>query len=382
MTERVKDNRSTPPSSGVLLSIQAIRGMAVTLLIVIHIQFYFTNQLHMPDFLPQVNIIAAVVDVFFVISGFIILYSSERLFGQPHGMRIYYLRRIARIVPLYWAGTTILLTYVLLHYGSIAGAGGAGWDYVIASYFFWPKGRPDGWWTPLLGVGWTLNYEVFYYVLFGLCIPLSRRAAVWIIGALFVVLIAIRYFYPDLPSPFAFWFNPLIIEFVAGMVVALAYRNGMRLRTWQSYSLIAVSLAVLGWSWSEAHLFDPSSWVRVPLWGMPAFAIVAAFALAEKRVPQNLFWRTFGFLGDASYSIYVIHSLLLGVPLMVFGKWIAPQDAPWFYVFCIAFATTLPALLSYLYVEKPLTEALQRRIERGHRPQAAAVAQTAPGIST
>ena len=99
-----------------LLSIQALRGIAVMAVVVIHIQLYYSNKLHMPDFLPQFNIGAASVDVFFVISGFIMVYASERMFGQPGAMRIYFLRRIARIVPMYWAATTILLVYVLLRY--------------------------------------------------------------------------------------------------------------------------------------------------------------------------------------------------------------------------------------------------------------------------
>ena len=203
---------------------------------------------------------------------------------------------------------------------------------MIASYLFYPYVRPDGWGAPLLGVGWTLNYEVFFYTLFGLLVFLQRRAVVAVIAALFCVLIAIRYFYADLPNPFAYWFNPLIIEFVFGMVIALAYREGVRLPMWLVWTLVASGLAVLGWSWSQAHFFDPGAWLRVAVWGLPALAIVGGYALAVKPVPQNLFWRVTGFLGDASYSIYLVHTLALGVPRLVLGRFIDPASAPWFYL--------------------------------------------------
>lgn len=115
------DNNTKPQSSGsaVLLSIQGARGLAVMAVVLIHIQLYYTDKLGLPGFLPQFNIGAASVDVFFVISGFIIVYATERLFGKPGGMRTFFLRRIARIVPMYWAGSTILLAHVLLKYGTL-----------------------------------------------------------------------------------------------------------------------------------------------------------------------------------------------------------------------------------------------------------------------
>jgi peptidoglycan/LPS O-acetylase OafA/YrhL len=362
----------------VLLSIQALRGLAVMAVVLIHIQLYFSNKLRMPDFLPQFNIGAASVDVFFVISGFIMLYASERLFGQPGGMRIYFLRRIARIVPMYWAATTILLVYVLLRYDSFSAvSGGAQADYVIASYLFFPYVRPDGWGAPLLGVGWTLNYEIFFYTLFGLLIALSRRTLVAIIGALFCILIAIR-LTVDVPNPFAYWFNPLIIEFVFGMAIALAYRGGVRIPPRLQWTLVAAGLAMLGYSWSQAHFFSPPSVERLLYWGLPALAIVGAFALAEKRVPHNLFWRVSGFLGDASYSIYLVHTLPLGLPILLLGRWIDPAKAPWFYLACMLVATTVPAFIIYLYVEKPLIDYFARKIEGPRAPlQAAAVATSA-----
>ena len=372
---------SKPPSAHVLLSIQALRCFAVMGVILFHIQHYYSNKLRMPGFLPQFDVGSAGVDLFFVISGFIMVYAFERLFGRPGGTRIFLLRRLARIVPMYWAATTVFLIYVLAQYGSVAAATNGGQaDFVIASYLFIPT-RPDGWAIPLLAVGWTLNYEMFFYALFGLLIALPRRTVVTVIGALFCVLIAIRLLGPPLPNPFQSWFNPIIIEFVFGMLVALAYRDGVRIPVWAARTLVGAGVAVFAWSWSQAHLFGPDSVLRVFVWGLPSLAIVGAFALSEKPVAANLFWRVCGFLGDASYSLYLVHTLTVGVPVMVLGRFIAPASAPWLYLAALLLAAIVPALLVHVYLEKPLTQALQRRIERRGPTHAATTTpspQTAP----
>lgn len=371
--------KKPPQAAHVLLSIQALRGIAVMAVVLIHIQLYYANKLRI-DAIPQFNVGAASVDVFFVISGFIMVYASERLFGQAGAMRVYFLRRIARIVPMYWAATTILLIYIFVRYRDFSSVqGGAEADYVIASYLFYPYVRPDGWGAPLLGVGWTLNYEVFFYTLFGLLIFLRRNVIVGIIGVVFCALIAVRIFFPALPNPFAYWFNPLIIEFVFGMAIAVAYREGVRIPPRLQWPLVAIGIAILGLAWYQAHFFSPDSGLRLFFWGVPAVLIVGSFALAEKRVPANLFWRVTGFLGDASYSIYLVHTLTLGVPVMILGRFVSPHESPWLMALVILVGMMIPSILVYLYVEKPMIDYFAHKIE-GPRapPQATAVATASP----
>jgi len=373
--------RKSAGGAQVLLSIQALRGLAVMAVVVIHIQLYYASKLQRPDFLPQFNIGAASVDVFFVISGFIMVYATERLFGQAGAMPVYFLRRIARIVPMYWIATTIMVAYLITHYGSIAAsAGGAGISYVICSYLFIPYGRPGGNGIPIHGIGWTLIYEVFFYTAFGLLVMWPRRAAVVATTAFLALIVLIGQLLPWLPNPIGFWTHPIIIEFAFGMAIALAYRNGVRLPQPLVYTLVAAGVAVLFWSWRQEHFFDIDSGARVFVWGLPAVAIVGGFALAEKPVPRNLFWRTFGFLGDASYSLYLFHTLGLGAPAILFGRYINFALLPWVHLGFILAATIVPGLLIYLFVEKPITEYLQRKIEGERRaaPAAMPIAATPP----
>jgi peptidoglycan/LPS O-acetylase OafA/YrhL len=96
------------------------------------------------------------VDIFFVISGFVMVYSSERLFGQPGAPITFFARRLARIVPLFWAATTILV-WVVVPYASTKA--------VLGSLFFGPHIPSE---APLLLVGWTLIFEMFFYVVFAI----------------------------------------------------------------------------------------------------------------------------------------------------------------------------------------------------------------------
>ena len=96
------------------------------------------------------------VDIFFVISGFVIVHSSRRLFTAPGAMRLFAVRRLARIVPLYWVMTSLFVAEAFLDPGAVNGAiGGAA--FIIKSYFFIPCARPDGVVQPVLGLGWTLD---------------------------------------------------------------------------------------------------------------------------------------------------------------------------------------------------------------------------------
>jgi peptidoglycan/LPS O-acetylase OafA/YrhL len=84
-------------------------------------------------------------------------------------------------------------------------------------------------------------------------------------------------------------------------------------------------LAALALAWAY-----PVSWGwRFPSWGLPGVAIVAALTLARVPVARNAFWRLFAFLGDASYSLYLFHTLSLALSYVVLGRWITPASAPW-----------------------------------------------------
>jgi peptidoglycan/LPS O-acetylase OafA/YrhL len=373
----VKQPQAPRPGSGVLMSIQAMRGIATFIVILAHIQLYVAGKLYLPDLLPFNGVVGASVDSFFVVSGFIMVYASERLFQQPGGMRIYFLRRLARILPMYWLTTTFVVVYLIATYGSLD-AGGAPLSYVVASYLFIPTTRPDGWGTPVHGVAWTLNYEVFFYVLFGCFVFLSRRRIVVVLSTIFIALVLAALAFGPFPNPWAFWSYALILEFVLGMGLALAYRDGVRLGSGVYWTLLAVATAILIWSASRNHFFAPSDNQRLFIWGFPMFLIVAALTLSRTPVLTGPFWRFWGFIGDASYSVYLIHTLTIALPRLFLARTIAPADAPWLYVGLMVVLAFVPGILAYIYLEKPLLGYLQRKIEGDRKKPAVPLAATPP----
>ena len=171
-TDMQRADDSLMPASRSLLWIQVLRAVAALAITVAHTQGEFVRNLGLPDTIPSFAIAGAGVDLFFVISGFVVVYSSEPFFGASRGPRVFFFRRCARIIPLYWAVTAVTLAYVLLNYHSLAAAKSSLLA-VAASFVFLPYPQTDGFVSPLVGVGWTLNYEMFFYMTFAAAVLAS-----------------------------------------------------------------------------------------------------------------------------------------------------------------------------------------------------------------
>src|SRR5262249_762899 len=180
------------------------------------------------------------VDIFFVISGFVMVYSSERLFGQPRAPAKFLSRRIARIVPVYWVATSVFVWFSVPYASTKA---------VFGSLFFAPHLPRE---APLLLVGWTLIFEMFFYAVFAIALFAKHRLAVVASATLFLILFA---FFGPAPNttPSVFWSppfsnsrgylsDPIIIEFAFGMMIALVFRAGVRLSIETTMILIIVAL--------------------------------------------------------------------------------------------------------------------------------------------
>ena len=248
---------------------------------------------------------AAGVDIFFVISGFVIVHASAGLFARRGGQGRFLRRRLTRIVPLYWLLTSLFLATLLLQPSAIRGAiGGAGM--VVASYLFVPWPRPDGLVEPAFGLGWTLNYEMFFYVLMTPFLLLRRGWAVAGCGALLCLLVTAGQVAGFDLVQLKFWSDPIVLEFVLGMALSLAVAAGLRLPGWLRLGMAGLALAAL-------HL-EPaggSGW-RVVSFGVPGLLLLAA-AVSPRSPGQPLGrpMRMLVRLGDASYAMYLFHPFVM-----------------------------------------------------------------------
>jgi peptidoglycan/LPS O-acetylase OafA/YrhL len=337
-----------------LYSIQALRAIAAGLVVLFHTQEvaerYGDADSILNGFFHLKHFGGAGVDIFFVISGFIMTVVSKNHFGSDGASIEFFKRRLVRIVPIYWFYTTVVLILVCLPFTLKKSV----FDFLftIKSFLFIPAIDPtSGKLFPLLAQGWTLSYEMYFYVLFAFFLKFPRNIFLPSITLLFSACIGLRLAsivdYTPISSLFT---NPILMEFVFGCFIGNAYVAGRHPNPLGSIGLFGFGCLGL-----MATIFLGSGGItRVVVWGLPAACLVAGAVNLE---------RTFGFrtprilvaLGDSSYTLYLTHTLVL----MVLGKFLKvgllsgiPIDI--FILFSVALCV-FSGHLAYLCIEKPTT---------------------------
>jgi exopolysaccharide production protein ExoZ len=371
------------PASGSngLASIQVLRGIAALSVAVRHSQ-------HEAGTLPGLSFHAwdpipwsAGVDVFFVISGLVMVYSSQRLFARPGSSRVFMTRRVARIVPLYWASTTLYLAVVLAAPALLNQSYFNSW-FIVASYLFVPFRRPDGVIQPVYELGWTLNYEMFFYALFAAAIVLPLRRATATVILSLVLLVLAGCLVQPLSGPFAFWSDPIILEFAMGVALGLAVSRGLKIGLPVRLVLAAAGLGGLMLAPAATDLTPGLT--RPLVYGVPAALIVMGTGLgAANHAPEGRFVRWASAVGDASYALYLFHPFVIRFLHVLFVRSglavaLGPRLGPWSLVAIALPACLGTALLSSHYVEKPVTRWMRRVLGDGPRRPEAAPAEGTP----
>lgn len=308
---------------------------------------------------------AAGVDVFFVISGFIMWTLTERAEAAP-GRFLW--RRLVRVAPPYWIATFLTAAIFLLRPGFL-------WmppftpGELMQSLLFVP--HRDGWGRvyPVLTQGWTLTYEMFFYVVFAGVLFLPRRRQLAALTALFVGMAALGLLLRPSDPAGATYLRPVLLEFLGGVWLGCAWRvRLLRSRTvgWLLLGAAAAVFAVENW----LHVKD-APW-RALVWGPPAVMAVAG-ALSLERAGAMFRSRPLKALGDGSYSIYLFHP-----PIVALGERVLAHAPTPLRVLVTVAACGLAGVVLHRVMERPLTAWLRRA---GRRPlPTAATAPTAPAI--
>jgi peptidoglycan/LPS O-acetylase OafA/YrhL len=315
--------------------VQFLRG-AAALMVVYHHCIILLNErfgIVTPEWING----ASGVDVFFVISGFVMAISSRSLLSHPHGAQIFITKRLERIVPLYWLATSLKVALVFL-VPAMAVKGGYSLSQILASYMFLPI-------HPVLVVGWTLNYEMLFYALFAICIAMNWKLIPTLPLALGLIV--------ALPL---LGYAPIALEFIGGIMLAEMKPFG---------SKVSFALLIAG---TAAILLPPNadgSNLRVLLWGIPAMMIVSGIVWIEGkwRVPSWLFT-----LGDASYSIYLFHAFVLPPMAVVLSRLHLGRVASVIAVDLLGlYLSAVIGVIVHKAIEKPIVEYF-RRPQRKSRP--------------
>jgi len=337
------------PPRGALEGVQVLRGVAA-LAVVVHHALEELSGAGLPEFVTRAG--AAGVDLFFVISGFIMLHTTAGQFGIRGAGRDFLARRLIRIAPLYWLVTAFVL---VCHVTGVAYANREiTLDGTIRSFMFAP--------TPyiVVNVGWTLNFEMYFYVLFAACLALGRSTLAAVgTPAMILAGLALGRLAPEDSAWRALLTDPIALEFVFGMGLAALFRAGRIERRWAWPALTAGAAALVAASaWAPPQgTAGLASSVRFLTWGLPAVLVVYA-ALSTERV-RTRFGRAWLALGDASYSLYLSHAVVM----TTFAKLLKlglldglPVAVLFAVVLAVAVAT---GQLCYVLVERPITEGLK-----------------------
>lgn len=293
-----------------LAGLQILRGIAASLVVVDHSILRHAEWANYP---PIVKVAAPCsgtlgVAVFFVISGFIMIHTAGHQFRQPGAALTFLRKRIVRIVPLYWAATALEVALRLRKGGAIDP------QELLASLFFIPfPVAPGEYMRPLLGVGWTLNYEMLFYCIFAAALFFRRRVGLILLFSTLVGLVAFGSMYKPLSNTSApytlltFWADPIILLFAAGVAIGLLYET-MRAPAARMYSIpiatVMLSLWAAAFLWTVGSYPIPLSW---QLMGWAVCIVSVALCVLEKPVRTNLAQHAGRQLGDVSYALYLFH---------------------------------------------------------------------------
>ncbi len=334
--------------------IQALRFLAAFMVVCCHSTFYTKERL-----LSSVTVFsmgANGVPLFFVISGFVIVLSSRKLINDKDGWRKYALKRIIRIVPLYWLLTTYKIAIMIFSAGLILHSN-IDFSTILKSYFFIPSLNIDGEIRPILGVGWTLNFEMFFYLLFTIALFLRLNTIIFS-GSIMIILTFLSFFKtPAWPVALNFYADPIVMNFVFGMISAVLITKNFKVPKSLAIILILINLTYL-FSPLQYHLEFIHLNPLLPNILAP-FAIVYLSAQIEKHSHVHIH-NIILFFGAASYSLYLIHPVI--APLSpTFLKKIGLISPFLSVALCIILALTAAAL-AYSYCEKPLTKFLNNKL--------------------
>lgn len=336
------DEKNAPTNEGKLIGLQILRFVAAFAVVLFHIGSGY--QVHFENHINIFSFGAAGVDVFFVLSGFIIAMTTKPARGAWYFCR----RRLVRVAPLYWILTFgIALIGIMLP--SLLNSTVVTLEYFLKSLFFIPYERPDGAVQPLLFLGWTLNYEMFFYAIYAACLLAGWRSPLAPV-AVVVFLVAAGQIISFDNVMWRFYSNPIIIEFAIGVGIYFLYLNN---QVWLKGKAAILASAAL-FFYISFFLFPSAPWLLAS--ALPAALLVVAFI---SFTPKNSRWIGFlVLLGNASYSLYLSHPYII----QIFSKF-APAESPVLFQIILGTISAISCIIFSIAIYKTIEIPLQRYIK-------------------
>lgn len=352
--DAVPQPQSPPPAvapnselPGTILSIQVLRFVAALSVVVFHAHIALTNgdPSHVPDAVDHAfRVGASGVHIFFVISGFVMVYTSWR---SRLTTGSFLKRRAMRIYPIYWLiGAIYLAAHQLL--GTpyrLDGVDVAGAALLLPGYS-----------SLVIGPGWTLSFEMYFYLCFGIALLAGVRRGLILLSGFYLLSVLAGLFFGRSNAFGLVATDSLLLEFMTGAWLGYAWAQGLVIGPRLGGAMVIVALILF----ASGFWLDYDALPSVASWGVPSLLLVAG-ALAFEPQLRSPLGRFFAKLGDSSYLLYLAHVLLidlfLATPIAQLnqgGKSAVLMSFP------IAIACTIIAAVGYEAVELPLLKAVKR----------------------
>lgn len=335
--------------------IQILRFAAASLVVAEHlignIVNHWANANHYE--VPPLGLIGVIV--FFGISGFIMVTTQYDAFGSAAKGADFFVRRVLRILPVYAIATT--MQFVNKFH--------AGDSYNVANYLksllFLPYVGEKGFYRPVLGQGWTLNYEMFFYLVFALSLILPRMSGLAFSIVVFVAFAASQSLAPEVNVVLAFYMQSILLFFVCGMLIAALCKR-VQWRATSIHQPLAICLGLLaGGIW--VNLYGPHSMQLAYNLVMVSACVWAAASYQPLHASkaEGILER----LGDASFSTYLFHGFMLGA--LKFLSYRTQEGQQLKIALMVVLAVVLANLIGlvmYTWVELPIARWIKRLTRR------------------
>lgn len=337
-------------------SLQLLRFLAALMVVIAHGTQAYSLRVRGSDGSDYWHLGTIGVDIFFVISGCMMALTTRHAEAGGAAAWSFIVKRAIRIVPIYWIFTALkLLVALAVPAASLKAMPTA--DHIAASLLFIPHESAQGEFWPVLPVGWTLNFEMFFYVAFAAILAIDAHRLLGVM-LLFASMTAIGKldFSPDF---FHFYLDSLLFEFLFGMVLAglAASPRRAQMTGWKNVFLSALLCCV-------ALLFlvfgDPLP--RGLSWGIPAACLVCLALLWEEHVRGCRLLHPAVRAGDSSYSLYLTHTFTVPAAVIIAGKFMEANQTVT--VLFAAITSVMVAEVTYRLLERPLLRAISRRFTR------------------
>ncbi|MFQ3215310.1 MAG: exopolysaccharide production protein ExoZ [Marivirga sp.] len=327
-------------TQGNYYSIQALRAIAAWIVVFHHIGIdLFHNQREVPAFLFPFTAFGSIgVDIFFVVSGFVISFCVGNYKGKPLN---FWMNRIIRIFPNYWF-YTIVMSFLILYLPSwVFHTTGISLENFLLSLILVPHENIGGYGNlPVLEVGWTLTFEMIFYTIFSVSLLFDKRLYTTICVAALVLVMALgKVFAMDKALGGDIF---LFFEFIFGIFIFKFINTEFKYKRLIVPIVVGISLTT---AITIFYFKGNSGLSKLVLSGPIVLALVSIEFVFRKFIRLS---KCFKHFGDVSYSTYLCHMIWIGIFSYTYNIF----SSSTIFIFSIIFSTYVSSVLSYNFIER------------------------------